>query len=123
MTATKSKKPEPVPAKPAPLNTTGIRPIEFNVLVAPKAVDKTTKGGIIIPELTKDRMQAAAVEGTVIALSPLAFSYDDWPDDQKPKVGDTVVYAKFAGMTIPRGDIEYRLIKDKDIAAVVRAHG
>jgi len=123
MTATKARKPEPAPVKPAPLNTTGIRPIEFNVLVAPKAVDKTTKGGIIIPELTQDRLQAAAVEGTVIEVSPLAFSYDDWPDEHKPRPGDTVVYAKFAGMSIERGGVDYRLIKDKDIAAVVRAHG
>ena len=103
------------------LNTTGIEPVEFNVLVAPKAVADKTKGGILLPELSKDRMQAAAVEGTLVALSPLAFSYDDWPVEKRPKPGDTVAYAKFAGMTIERGGIEYRLMKDKDIAAVVNS--
>lgn len=103
-----------------PSNGTGVHPVEFNVLVKPKTMEKVTKGGIVLPELTHDRMQAAAVEATIIEVSPLAFNYDDWPDGLKPRVGDTVVHAKFAGMTVDRGGVEYRLIKDKDIAAVIR---
>lgn len=105
----------PVPkAKPH-----GITPVEFNVLVEPVEIERKTKGGIILADETREKEQAAAVHGRIVAVSPLAFSYDDWPAEQRPKPGDKVVFAKYAGMTV-RGadDREYRLVKDKDICAV-----
>lgn len=97
----------------------GIRPVEFNVLVEPVTMEKTTKGGLIVPDQVLDKQQAAAVHGRIVAASPLAFSYDDWPKEQRPKVGDNVVFAKYAGMQVEGADGKpYRLIKDKDICAV-----
>jgi co-chaperonin GroES (HSP10) len=106
-------------ASPAMINKTGVYPTEFNVLVEPKAVAKMTAGGIHLPEVAHDKEQAAAVEGVIVDVAPLAFSYADWPDELRPKAGDRVAYAKYAGMTIKRGGVEYRLMKDKDIAAVL----
>lgn len=103
------------------VNLTGVHPVEFNVLVQPVPVERKTQGGILLPDETHDKHQAAAVEGTIIAVSPLAFSYDDWPVEKRPKAGDRVVYAKYAGMTLTRHGADYRLLKDKDIAAVVRS--
>lgn len=104
------------------VNTSGIEPTEYKVLVKPKTVDEKSKGGIIIPETSKDREQYAQMEGELIAVSPLAFTYDDWKDatDKRPKPGDRVLFAKFAGAIVKGKDgIEYRLANDKDVAAVL----
>lgn len=101
-------------------NAVGIRPVEFNVLVRQAKVEDVTKGGIIIPDVAQDRLQAAAVEGEIIAVSPLAFTYEDWPDEMKPKIGDRVFFAKYAGMKVKGKDGEdYLILKDKDICSVI----
>ena len=102
-------------------NPSGIRPSRFNVLVKPDPVETVTPGGIIRPPGNQAREQGAAVKGTIIAVSPLAFGYEKWPNEaDKPKVGDRVYFAKFAGMDAQGLDgVEYRLMKDEDIAAVI----
>jgi chaperonin GroES len=99
----------------------GIRPTAFKVLVRADEVKAKTAGGIIIPDEAKDRQQYAATKGELIAVSPLAFGYETWPEGaERPKVGNRVVFAKFAGFAIKGEDgVEYRLIEDKDIAAVL----
>lgn len=100
-------------------NESGIEPIEYKVLIRPKEVEERTKGGIIIPDEAKDREQFAQMEGQIVAISPLAFSYDTWPDGAMlPAVGDRVLFAKYAGATVTGGDgVKYRIVNDKDIAA------
>ncbi len=101
-------------------NDSGLLPSEYNVVVKPDPVEEVTKGGIIMPVSKTDRDKLAADEGTLVAVSPHAFSYADWPEGQKPpQVGDRVVFARYAGSLIKRGDTDYRVIKDKDIIAVV----
>jgi chaperonin GroES len=103
------------------LTKSGIRPSEFKVLIKPKTVEEKTKGGIILPDEHKDREQFAQMEGELIAVSPLAFSYADWPEGaDKPKPGDRVLFAKFSGAKVTGMDgVEYRLTNDKDVAAVL----
>lgn len=104
------------------VNVSGIRATEFNVVVRPEKVEEVSKGGVIIPEMARDKQQAAAVEGVVVHVSPLAFTYERWPEDgdPKPKVGDRVLYAKYSGMKRTGKDgVDYIILKDKDIAAVI----
>jgi chaperonin GroES len=105
---------------PAP-NASGIMPTEFKVLLKPKEVQEKTKGGIILPDETKDRDQFAQMEGMIVAVSPLAFTYsDDWGSHQPPKPGDRVLFAKYSGAKVTGKDgQEYRIVSDKDIAAVL----
>lgn len=102
-------------------NTSGISPTEYNVLVKRHEVETTTKGGIVLADSTLDRKNAMATKGTLIAVSPLAFTYERWPEGARiPAAGDTVVITKAAGVDVEGEDGEtYRLLKDKDIAAVV----
>lgn len=101
-------------------NTSGILPIEYKCLISPKVVDEKTKGGIIIPDESKEREQFAQMEGELVACSPLAFTYDDWKDANPPKPGDRVLFAKYAGAKVTGKDgKEYRLVNDKDICAVL----
>lgn len=104
-----------------PVNASGINPTEYKVLVRPDAVKEKTAGGIIVPEETREREQYAAMEGELIAISPLAFTYHDWPEGiDKPGVGDRVIFAKYAGTKLKGKDgTDYRLINDRDVAAVL----
>lgn len=98
----------------------GIEPSEYNVLVIPEETEEVTAGGIILAPKIKEDADIATVFGRLVAVSPHAFSYaSNWPEGTMPKVGDAVVFAKYAGNLIQgRDGKEYRLCKDKDIAAV-----
>ena len=101
-------------------NTSGIHPTEYRVLIAPVEVTEKTKGGIILPDETKNRDQFAQMEGVLVAASPLAFTYDDWKGAEPPKAGDRVLFAKYAGAVVDGKDgKKYRICSDKDIAAVL----
>jgi co-chaperonin GroES (HSP10) len=112
----------PVPGFPA--NPSGFKPTEYKVLVEPLEVSDKI-GSFFIPPTTKDREQFAQTQGTVIAVSPLAFSYaskDEWAavGAAPPKPGDVVVFAKFAGMEWNGKDgKKYKVINDKDITGCV----
>lgn len=103
------------------MNTSGIQPAEFNVLIRPDPVEERTKGGLILSDETKDRQKHAATKGTIIALSPMAFDADVWPADQpRPEPGQRVLVAKHSGTFCEGMDaIEYRLVKDKDVVAMI----
>lgn len=107
-------------------NLSGIEPVEFKVLVRPVEDDGaiTLKGGFKLykPDETKERDQHAAMEGTLVAVSPFAFTYEEWPKDHKPpQPGDRVIFARYAGINITGNDNrDYRLMNDKDLVAVRR---
>ncbi len=100
-------------------NLSGWLPTEFNVIVLPDKVDEK-KGNIFIPQASKEVEQHASVTGTLVAVSPVAFTYADWEDaDYIPKIGDRVMFAKYGGSLVDATKPEgYRIIKDKDILAV-----
>ena len=102
------------------MNTSGIQPTEFKVLIKPEKIDEKTAGGIWKPQDLCEKEQAATTAGEIIAISPLAFTYADWPvTTSPPKVGDRVALARYAGMTVKGSDgEEYRLVNDKDIAGI-----
>lgn len=101
----------------------GIKPTEYNVLIVPEDTEQVTAGGIILAQSIKDSNDMATMFGRLVAASPHAFSYtDNWPEGTMPKVGDAVLFAKYAGTLVKGLDgREYRLCKDKDVAAVIEA--
>lgn len=104
-------------------NPSGITPMEFNVLVKPKAVEEKTKGGIFLPDDTKEREQFGQIEGELIAVSSGAFTYnyEGWPDEaQRPQVGDRVVFTKYEAAEIKGQDGQkYWMMKDRAILGVL----
>lgn len=106
-----------------------LSPVEFNVVIEPDRVEAgKTKGGIILPDEVKENKDAAMMMGTLLAVSPLAFNYDTWPEehiDKRPKVGDRILFAKYAGTVVqhPKSNVELRVCKDKDIIAVIPQGG
>lgn len=102
-------------------NPSGITPTEFKCLIEPKPVEEK-RGSIIIPDSTKESEKYAQIEGRIIAVSHLAFSYataEEWAGN-KPKPGDLVLYAKYAGVRVKGKDgKEYVLTNDKDVCALI----
>ena len=103
------------------MNDSGIHPMEFNVLVFPSEVEAKTKGGIILADETKEKEGFGRMEGTLVASSPVAFTYADWPEGtQPPQVGQTVVFSKYQATEVTgRDGRKYWLMKDKSIAAIL----
>jgi co-chaperonin GroES (HSP10) len=103
------------------VNDSGLIPTEFCVVVAMDASPEKI-GSILMPAVVEDREKLAADEGTLVAVSPLAFTYENWPEgSRKPQVGDRVVFRKFAGLLRTNKDNgkDFRLLNDKDIVAII----
>lgn len=110
-----------------PLNecNPGVDPVEYNVVILPEPVEEVRRSGLILPSQTTEADKYAQVRGLLVRASPLAFNYDTWPADAAyapPAAGDQVFYAKYAVHVPVKGHDgrEYWMIKDKDVAAIVR---
>lgn len=102
------------------MNTSGIRPVEFNILVKPDDVERKTKGGIILAESTVEKEEFGRMEGTLIAASPLAFDYAEWPEGTKPEVGNRVLFSRYQATEVQgRDGGKYWLMKDKAVCGVM----
>ncbi len=101
-------------------NKSGIKPLEYKILILPDAVEETTAGGIIKPPKAHEMEQWAQVKGTLVALGGKAFI--DWPSEERKALqpGARVYYRKYEGIVIPGADgEEYRLCTDKDVGGLV----
>ena len=87
-----------------------IKPLADRVLVEPKAAETKTAGGLIIPDNAKEKPQ----EGTVLAVVP---GKKDEP--MEVKVGDKVLYGKYAGTEINAEGKSYIMMRQSDILAVI----
>ena len=105
------------------MNDSGIRPMQYNVIVKPDDVETTTKGGLIIPPSKVEKDEFARTEGTLVAVSPMAFANGDWPehmDGLKPRIGNRVVFSKYQATEVTGKDgAKYWLMKDTAIAGVM----
>ena len=107
------------------MNTSGLMPTEYNVLVLPIEVEDKTKGGLYLPDKAIEKEEFGRVEGNLVAVSPLAFSYAEWPDGaRKPQVGDRVMFSKYQATEYRGADAKkYWLMKDKSIAGILTDGG
>ncbi|MFN2260582.1 MAG: co-chaperone GroES [Psychroflexus sp.] len=87
-----------------------IKPLADRVLVEPQAAETKTASGIIIPETAKEKPQ----RGKVVAVGNGKKDYD-----MTVKVGDMVLYGKFAGTELKHEDKDYLIMREDDILAIV----
>ena len=106
---------------PPVANPSGIHPTEFCVLFLPDPVEEKTAGGIILTDEFKDREGFRTVNGRLVAVSPLAFSYETWPEGARiPRAGDRCIVSRHAGLMVKGKDgVDYRLLKDKEVLALL----
>ena len=62
-------------------NKSGIKPVEYKILILPDAVEQKTAGGIIKPEKSHEMEQWAQVKGTLVAVGGKAFI--DFPEEER----------------------------------------
>jgi len=98
-------------------NKSGLTPIEYKVLIELDEVGQKTGGGLFIPDTVREKEQMMQVKATLIAIGGDAFIDMNAP---VPKVGDRIYVAKAAGYNVTGSDgKQYRLMQDKDIAAII----
>ena len=87
-----------------------IRPFADRVLVVPAPAEEKTIGGIIIPDTAKEK----PLKGEVVAVG------NGTKDEEMiVKVGDTVLYGKYAGTELELEGAKYLIMRQSDILAIV----
>jgi chaperonin GroES len=92
-----------------------IKPLGDRVLIEIKTSEEKTAGGIVIPQTAQEKTQ----EGKVVAVGKGKITDDGKQVPIEVKVGDTVIYDKYAGTQIKISDKDHLVIKIEDILAVV----
>lgn len=89
-------------------------PLGDKVVLKQLVAEETTKSGIVLPGQAKEKPQQAEV----LAVGPGGV-VDGKEVVMQVKVGDKVIYSKYAGTEVKLGDEEYIIVKQNDIVAVV----
>ncbi|MCS7076068.1 MAG: co-chaperone GroES [Bacteroidia bacterium] len=87
-----------------------IKPLADRVVVKPAPAEEKTAAGIIIPDTAKEKPQ----RGTIVAVGP-----GKKDEAITVKVGDTVLYGKYAGTEINIDGEDYLIMRESDIFAVI----
>jgi chaperonin GroES len=84
-------------------------------MVKPLEQEEVTKGGLLLPDTAKEKPQ----EGEVVAVGPGRVADDGKRISMEVKVGDNVVYSKYAGTEYTEDDQEYLILRESDILSKV----
>ncbi len=87
-----------------------IKPLADRVLVVPAPAEERTIGGIIIPDTAKEK----PLKGEVVAVGN-----GTKDEDMIVKVGETVLYGKYAGTELELDGTKYLIMRQSDILAIV----
>lgn len=92
-----------------------IKPLGDRIVI--KVIEDTeqTSGGIFIPDSAKEKPQ----KGEVVAVGLGKMNEKGEREPMDVKVGDTVLYAKYAGTDIKMDGVEYKILSVKDALAVI----
>ncbi|GIV34619.1 MAG: 10 kDa chaperonin [Chitinophagales bacterium] len=91
-----------------------IKPVagtQNRVVIEPAPAEEKTKSGIIIPDTAKEKPQ----KGKVVSISEV----DEKGNKPTVKVGDTVLYGKYAGTEITIDGEDYLIMRESDILAII----
>lgn len=91
-----------------------IKPLGDRVVIKRLEAEETTKSGIIVTGTAKERPQ----EAEVVAVGPGAI-VDGKRTEMEVKIGDKVLYSKYAGTDVKVDGEEYIILKQDDILAIV----
>ena len=94
---------------------TKLRPMGDRVVIRPAAREETTRSGIVLPDTSKEKPQ----RGEVIAVGNGRVTDEGKRLEMDVKVGDTVLFAKYAGTEFKLEDEELLILSEKDILAII----
>ena len=92
-----------------------IKPLNDRVVVKVLEEEERTSGGIVLPDTAKEKPQ----KGEVIAVGPGAVRDDGGRTPPEIKVGDKVLFAKYAGTEVKVEGEEVLILRETDVLAVV----
>lgn len=91
-----------------------LTPLGDRVVLKQVEAEETTKSGIVLPGQNKEKPQ----EAEVLAVGPGGM-VDGKEVTMNVKVGDKVIYSKYAGTEVKLEDVEYIIVRQNDILAIV----
>ena len=94
---------------------TSLKPLGDRVIVKPKAKEEMTRSGIVLPDTASEKPQ----EGSVLSVGPGRVLDTGKRIEMDVKVGDAVLFAKYAGTEVKLEGDEYLVIRESDLLAVV----
>ena len=97
------------------------QPTGWRILVLPFKMGEKTKGGILMGQETLEKQQVASQCGNVLAMGPDCYrDKDRYKQGPWCKVGDWVMFARYAGSRIKIEGGEVRLLNDDEILATIK---
>lgn len=87
-----------------------IKPLADRVVIEPVAAETQTASGLYIPDSAQEKQQ----KGTVVAVGSGTKDHT-----MTVKVGDTVIYGKYAGSELKFDGADYMIMKEDDILAII----
>ncbi len=97
------------------INISPVQPLGDRVFVKISAFEEKTAGGILLPDTAKEKPQL----GEVVAVGSGKVDKNGKRIPLDVKIGDKVLYSKYAGTDIKMGNQEYILLAERDILATV----
>ena len=93
-----------------------IQPLGDRILVKLLETEEKTSGGIILPDVAKEKPQ----EGKVVAVGRGRLLEDGSVRPFEVRVGDKILFARYSGTEVKHDNDDYLLVKEEDILAVVK---
>ena len=90
-------------------------PLGDRVVLKQLVAEETTKSGIVLPGQTKEK----PLQAEVVAVGPGGM-VEGKEIEMTVNVGDHVIYTKFAGTEVELDDVEYIILRQSDILAIVK---
>ncbi|MAV69961.1 MAG: co-chaperone GroES [Candidatus Marinimicrobia bacterium] len=92
-----------------------LKPLADRVVVEPAPAEDKSAGGIILPDTAQEKPQ----QGTIVAAGPGKVSDSGSKIDMTVKKGDKVLYGKYSGSEVSFGGVDYIIMRESDILAVL----
>lgn len=93
-----------------------LQPLADRVVVKALAQEEKTKSGIVLPDTAKEKPQ----EGEVLAVGPGKVAENGSRIPMEVKVGDKVIYSKYAGTEVKVDGVEYLVLRESDVLAIIK---
>ena len=110
-----------------PLNQENIQksqlptPSGWRLLVLPFTPREKTKGGILIAQESLEKLRIATNCGYVLKMGPLAYhDHDKFPTGPWCKIGDWIIFARYAGSRLAIEGGEVRILNDDEVLGVIK---
>jgi len=94
-----------------------LKPLGARVVIKPLEREEVTKSGIVLPDTAREKPQ----EGTVVAVGPGGSDKNGNKVEMTLKVGDRVLYQKYAGTEFKLDDEEYLVLAHDDVLGLVQS--